>query len=302
MANDFSLKVVKPLVITPAMVTDSNLTEADYATYAAGTTYALAARVVYNHGIYESLQAANLGKTPDSNPTWWIYVSPTNKFKAFDTVNSTQTTNSTTIYYKIVPGVSVPSISALNLTGASSIRIKVTDSTYGVIYDTTTDLTSLPKSSDWWAWTFGTRTVTTVSVGLDIPSTPSATIEITLTGTTALAVGVILLGQSYEVGSGVKYGARVGIQDYSRKETNEWGDTVLTQRSFAKRATFDLQLEKQEVDSFYNFLAENRATPCLWIGTKIYESTIVFGFYKEFEIMIPYPEHCDCSLDLEGLT
>ncbi len=302
MPNDFSLKVVKPLVITPAMVTDSNLTEADYATYVSGTTYALAARVIYNHAVYESLQASNTGKTPDSNPTWWIYVSPTNKFKAFDTVNSTQTVNPTTIYYKIVPGISVPSISCLNLTGCTAIRVKITDPAYGVIYDTETDLRPVQQTSEWWAWTFGTRKVNTVSVGIGIPSLPTATVEITLTGTSLLAVGVIILGQQYEVGSGVKYGARVGIQDYSRKETNEWGDTVLTQRAFAKRANFDMQLDKAEVDSFYQFLVENRAVPCLWIGTEIYECTILFGFYKEFEVLIPYPENCDCTLDLEGLT
>lgn len=302
MPNEFSLKVVKPVVVTAAMVLDSNLTETDYPVYAADTTYALADRVIYDHNIYESLQAANLGNQPDLNPTWWIKVSPTNKFKAFDAVNSTRTANPTTIYYKIKPNVAVPSISTLNLTGCTSVHIKVTDPTYGVIYDTDTDLSPVQFTSDWWAWTFGTRRVNTLSVGLSIPATPFAEVEITLTGTSELAVGVIILGQEYEVGLGVNYGARVGIQDYSRKETNEFGDIVLVHRAFAKRANFDMQLERAEVDTFYNFLAENRTTPCLWIGTELYESTIIYGFYKGFEIMIPYPNHCDCSLELEGLT
>jgi hypothetical protein len=40
----------------------------------------------------------------------------------------------------------------------------------------------------------------------------------------------------------------------------------------------------------------------LWIGTEEYESTIVYGFYKNFDILIAYPEHSECSLEIEGLT
>jgi len=39
--------------------------------YVAATTYGLGAKVTYSDRAYISLQAANTGKTPDSNPTWW---------------------------------------------------------------------------------------------------------------------------------------------------------------------------------------------------------------------------------------
>lgn len=39
--------------------------------YAAATTYAADVYVSYEGVIYKSLQAANLGKTPDANPLWW---------------------------------------------------------------------------------------------------------------------------------------------------------------------------------------------------------------------------------------
>jgi hypothetical protein len=74
------------------------------------------------------------------------------------------------------------------------------------------------------------------------------------------------------------------------------------QRAFAKRANFDLILEKYETDQLQNFLSDIRATNVLWIGTDEYESTTVFGFYKNFDILISYPERSDCSLEIEGLT
>jgi hypothetical protein len=42
--------------------------------WAGTTTYALNARISYNGNIYKSLQAANLNKNPETQPTWWSLV------------------------------------------------------------------------------------------------------------------------------------------------------------------------------------------------------------------------------------
>ena len=111
-----------------------------------------------------------------------------------------------------------------------------------------------------------------------------------------------MLGQASPLGLGVNLGAGVGIQDYSRKETNDYGDAVLIQRAYAKRANFDMTLERMDVDTTVQLLASLRATPCLWIGSSQYSSTIIFGFFKDFSVTISYPMHSDCSLSIEGLT
>ena len=141
-----------------------------------------------------------------------------------------------------------------------------------------------------------------LSVQADLPSYPEADILIDLVGNGEMSVGVILFGQIRSIGLGVNLGANVGIQDYSRKETNEFGDTVLVRRAFSKRASFGMLLEKKDVDSTVSYLADVRATPCLWIGHGDYESTIIFGIYKDFQVSISYPTHSDCTLELEGLT
>jgi hypothetical protein len=126
--------------------------------------------------------------------------------------------------------------------------------------------------------------------------------EIEILGGTDLAVGVILIGQQQRFGRGIRLGARVGIQDYSRKETSEFGETILVQRAFAKKANFDLFIDKAEVDTLQIYLSALRATPALWIGSTEYESTTVFGFYKNFDVLLNYPEHADCELEIEGLA
>ena len=126
-------------------------------------------------------------------------------------------------------------------------------------------------------------------------------ILVDFTGTTDLAVGVLLIGDQKKLGIGVRQGARVGIQDYSRKETNQWGDTILAQRAFAKRASFDVPVLAANVDETVEYLTTLRAIPCLWIGSSYY-STIIFGFFKEFDVNIAYAAVSECSLSIEGMT
>lgn len=310
-ASPYSIAIVKPIAITDAMLVDTDIAEDDYPVWSSGSTYALGDRVILTstHKIYESLQAANTNQDPVTEPTWWVEVSATNRWKLFDTVNSTQTIQpdspSNTFYYELQLGQAVNALAAVNLSNCNQIHIEMVSPSAGspgIVYDETIDLTAAPLLPDWWSWFFGTRIAPQQYIALDLPTYPDATITVTFSGGDNLAVGGLLFGQQQRFGLGMRYGARVGIQDYSRKETNEFGDTVLVQRAFAKRANFSLLLEKYETDVLQSYLASIRATPCLWIGSSEYESTVLYGFYNNFDILISYPEHSECDLEIEGLT
>ena len=291
---------------TDAMVSapNTNVPEADYAVWSSATTYALDARVILTstHKIYQSLQASNLNKDPVTQPLWWVEVSPTNKWALFDSAVSTQTKQASYIKYTVTPGQTINAIAALNLTNATQVAITVTSASAGVVYIKTIDVSPAPATPSWWDWFFGIKRAQTQCVLVDLPSYPDATIKFELYGGSSLAIGVLLIGQQRAFGAGIKYGAKVGIQDYSRKEKNDFGDTVLVQRAFARRADFELMVSADEVDSLQNFLSDVRAVPCLWVGSTEYEATTVFGFYKTFDILISYPSQSDCSLQIEGLT
>ncbi|WCM86644.1 carbohydrate-binding protein [Acidovorax sp. NCPPB 3576] len=299
-----NLNVVRPLIVTAAMLVSTNVAEADYPAWSSGTTYAAGARVIHvgAHKVFQSTQDGNVGKDPTTTAGFWVEVGATNRWKVFDRSVSSQTAQASTIQYRLRPGQAITSLSALNLIGATSMRVRVIDPTYGTVYDKTVDLSRVPVSVGWWEWFFGERRAATQAVLMDIPSFPGADVLIDFTGSALLAVGVLLLGQLRTFGLGVKSGARVGIQDYSRKERTEFGDVVVVERAFAKRASFSLLLTAAEVDAFNAFLAEVRAKPCLWIGSGRYESTTVYGFYKSFDIVISYYDYADSELELEGLT
>lgn len=302
-----ALVVVSPIQITTAMLLSTNVPETDYAVWSILPHYGLGDRVILTstHKVYQSLQASNHEKNPATEPLWWIEVSPTNRWKLLDNSLSSATVQATNILYRIKPGQAINAVAALNVLNATRVNLKVYSpytGSPGLVYSESIDFNPLPVAPDWWSFFYGARLAQTQVIRSDIPSYTDCIVEMEFIGGAALSVGSLLMGQQRAFGLGIKYGARVGIQDYSRKETNDFGDTILVQRAFAKRASFDMLVDKAEVDSLQSFLSSVRATVCLWIGSSEYEATTVYGFYKNFDILINYPEHADCELEIEGLT
>lgn len=300
-----ALTVVRPLEVTPSMLVSSSVPETDYPAWDAGTTYANGERVIVaaKHRVYQSTADANTGNDPTAPVSIkWVEVGMTNRWKPFDKSVSTQAQQADSIGYRLKPGSAITSVNMLNLTGATSVRVRVVTPDDVTRYDKTVNTRRTPVEVGWWAWFFGDRRTPTQVLLQDLPSYPNGDILIDIEGTADLGVGVILLGQLRRFSLGVKIGARVGIQDYSSKGRNDFGDVIVVERAFAKRANFSMLLTAGEVDALHLFLSGVRATPCLWIATQRYESTTVYGFYKNFDIVISYFSYSDCDLELEGLT
>ena len=63
---------------------------------------------------------------------------------------------------------------------------------------------------------------------------PRATLRVDFEITAAAGcIGTLAFGRAYVLGEGVQYGARVGVQDFSRKERNEYGEMELIRRGNA---------------------------------------------------------------------
>lgn len=297
-----SLTIVKPLAVTPAMLT-TNVPEDDHPAWSAGTTYAADARVIDEHRVWQSLQAGNTGKNPAANPLWWVEVGPTNRWAGFDFSHSTKVRRADSMWFEIAQGSSaVNAVALLEIEAVRSVRVRLTHPGYGTVYDKTTSLYSIPDEASWYAWFFGERVEQVNFYALDLPTYPGATVRIDCEGIADMAAGVILLGDQKQVGEGVQRGVRMGIRDYSRKESNQWGDVVLQQRAYSKTRSLQILLKNEDVDNVDRMLASVRATPLLWILGKQLQSPNVYGWYSSFDILIQYAQYSECSIDIEGLT
>jgi hypothetical protein len=137
----------------------------------------------------------------------------------------------------------------------------------------------------------------------DLPPYAAGRLTVTLTGGASVSIGVLAVGVAVEIGT-VLRPASMGITDYSRKTTDDFGNTVLTERAYARRNTLSLTVPKADTARVFRKLAGLRATPSIWVGSEDadYSGLVVYGWPRDWAIEIPYRTHSMVSLQIEGLT
>ena len=299
------MRLIKPVEITPVKLISSNVPETDYPVWLVSATYVLGDRVLLDHTIYEALAAVAAGVKPGEEvvtpeaPAKWQNRGMDNRWRMFDDKVESLTTNPGTIEVRIRPGAVVNSLALFNLQG-KSVTVTMIDPVEGEVYRKTLSLVDAGVTN-WYDWFFEPIGKRTDVVVLDMPPYGSADIVLIIdAGAEVAAIGHTVIGAVKRIGTAL-YGTSVGINDYSRKSTDEFGNTIVIQRSFSNRAEFDVTLDTSEVTRVRRLLAELRATPVVWIGEESYEATILFGFYKDFQIVFSGPTVSDCSITVEGV-
>ncbi len=301
-------------LIKPVNIKDPNLIYSSVAEPSAGETswsaangYSVGAVVTYvlggYHRKYKRLIAGTTSTIPPDDSINWEDIGPTNRWAMFDDETNTQTASTGTISVTVDPGQNCNGLALIELVG-SAVTISVRDAPGGpVVY---TQSISLEQSLvlDWYQYFFEPYSQRGSVVLTDLPPYPTMRVEMTINGPGTVKVGGLIVGTLYSLGT-TNYSATAGIRDYSKKDTNtDTGIVTLIPGKFSKRLRAKLQVRSGQVGSIQTLLTELRATPAVWIGddTGTYEALTVFGFYRDFELDVAYPEVSFYSLDVEGMT
>lgn len=273
--------------------------------WSSATTYAVGVVVRYNNKVYESLQATNLNKQPDINPTWWLDLGADNISAAFDGKVGSKTTATDVLRMIIAPGSAIDSVAYIE-TSASIVTTSVYDNLNNFIYSQSSGLDS-SVIEDWYDYFFldplGDPITQVVHQGISSID-PNLVIGVEIIRSGEVSLGSFLTGQTTKIGL-TQYGVRAGIVDYSRKDVDEFGNISVVERAYSKRLEADVYVYNYDLNKVQRFLYNVRATPLLWIATddpELAEVSNVYGFYKDFSTTIAYPDVSLCSLQVEGLT
>ncbi len=302
------MDIIKPITVTDSVLTSTNIAENDYAEWNSGTTYAIGDKVisVTTHRIYESVTASNLNNDPTTDGgTNWLNLGATNRWKAFDQYISDPVTNTTSIEYTLTPpNGSIPSAVALfNLKGISA-NVVITDSVDGQVYNETISLTDNRNIIDWYSYFFAEQVQREEALFVDIPPYIGAVVDVTVTEETGQTaeLGQLVFGFLTDLGATV-YGTSIGIEDYSIKDRDSFGNAIIVERNFSQTVDFDVRLETQTARKVQKTLAALRATPVVYLGsTDVSYGTLVYGFYRRFDITLETPSYAFASIEVEGLT
>ena len=306
------MKIIDPVPITNTIMnqsTGSDIPEPDTSTtpaeevYDAGTTYHTGDQVIViaTHKVYESVSVADhSGNYPPTDileaVPKWMEVGATNRWKAFDAKIGSKAIQTTSMTYQFT----IPLIDSIALLGLAATSVHITIS--GGVYDETFNLIDNSGVYDWYTYFFEEIIIKQDLVVFDLPEAYGGTLEITITniGSDAEA-GEIIIGNATTLGI-TRTSPEISIVDYSNKSTDTFGNITIVERAFSKKLSCDILIDNTELDDIYNLFAKYRSTPIVWVGSELYESMIVYGFYKEMDIVIPYTTYSECSLSIEGLT
>lgn len=297
------MRIVTPQPITATTLTASNVTITETA-WTAGT-YTTGTQRYVGTILYEVIATPSTADSPTvgiaATPPTWKIIGAINRFKMFDNVISTQTTRTGTIVVTVDPGQIINAASFFGLAG-NTINVVMTDPVEGQVYNETKMLQDNTLIADWYAYFFENIYPLTDAVFTDLPSYLNATITVTIdAGASTAKCGEMVIGRQSNLGL-ANFGTSVSIQDYSIKTTDEFGNVIIQERAYSKRADYDVTVETSRVATVQKLLADIRTTPTVFIGEENKPETVVYGFYKSFNIVISTPSISDCSIQVEGLV
>lgn len=295
------MKIVQPYQINfETGLLATNVSQAVTPEYVETTTYTVGQQVAvfgaYNR-VYEALTTVTGIFPPDGadgDLLVWLDLGPTNRYGMFDGQAGTETRRSDIIDVTIQPPSPVDTVAFFGLV-ADSITVTVLSSADVVLFQRTTTLT-LPSANPLES---PQRVGDTIVSGLPGEVGMKVRAEITIASGDAVC-GLMLPGISKSLGI-TQAGSSVGIIDYSIKEVDQFGRPFIVKRRFSKRGNFRLVIPNNLVDSVHKTLSSYRAEAVAWVGAEDLQSTIIYGWYRDFDIVIAGPTVSTCNLVVEGL-
>jgi hypothetical protein len=304
------MKIIRPETVTDSIFQSSTVPEADEAEWLSGTTYHLDDLVMVTttangaatatHKIYSSVhsQAGNDPTVDDG--TNWTEVSSTNRWKLFDVIVQEQTENAGGMEYVLQSPTVINSLALINVDTAS-VTVEVVDSVEGTVYDETFSLVSPSGIQDWYAYFFEPIVRDDRLAILDLPPYANADITVTFTDTGTAKCGALIIGQFADLGFS-QHGANYSIIDYSVKSTDSQGRVTITDGPYANKLDVDVVLNTSAFGVTRSTLTDLRTTPVVWVAEEDNRDSIVYGYYREFDIILSNPTTSRCSLEIEGLV
>ncbi len=250
--------------------------------------------------VYEVISSATIsagGTSPTTNSVSatpsWFNIGYINKWSMFDLYKNTTTISSAgNITFEVRPGVRIDSLAFLNMANVTNISITATDE-YGVtVYPTS----SVAISIDYYVVT-------------DIPRLSTIRLQIVITGTGTISIGTFVCGNYYYIGE-VQDGAEVGSENFSSIERDEFGNAAIVKRKSVAKLSKTLFITADMAKSVYVVRDLLNAVPAVWVGlhgntntniASYYNSLVLLGFYRAFNIELSSPVHATVELELEEM-
>lgn len=98
------------------------------------------------------------------------------------------------------------------------------------------------------------------------------------------------------------YGTEVAINDYSRKDRDEFGAITLIQRGYSDLVTYKVSILTSAAATVRSLLASKRAVSAVYVGASGMSAITVSGYLVSFSITLGDWQRSSLTLQVEGET
>lgn len=295
--------------VTDATLAASTVAEDDYPAWGDSPSVDLdiGVRVMTpsTHQVWES--AIDNNSTDPLNPAAgheddWILVGSTDRWKMFDQSPQSATTAADTMTITYAPGEYINAMAALEVDAANiTVQgfIELTQEIYSETFSMISD-EGILDYEPYFFWPVERKTELYIN---DLPPFLEASWIVTFDSTAGedVSCGVLQFGREIVLGN-TAWGPRVGIEDYSIKQVDDFGQATILERAYNRTGEFTLKLTPPQVDVAHRRLTTLRAKPVVWAPDQTYGSTLIYGFVSDFAVEIAGPTMSYANLSIKGLA
>lgn len=261
------------------------------------------------HRKYESIGGGVDSGTPETTPKKWLDVGSTNRWAMFDLTRNESSISSTgQIVFEVKPGKRINTLALLGLQ-ATKVKVEIFVNGESVPVYSFEQNTTTRNTQSWSEYFFGSFGYTPSVLLQNLPPYTNATFKVTILNTNANAqtkISSVVMGNKVYLGA-TQYNARSDSMNFSTISRDEFGGAILKPRRSVPKTNQTLWTPYDIVNSVRQARTDLNAVPALWSGLDekfdhpYFESLLILGIYKQFEIDLAHPQVALVNLELEEI-
>lgn len=302
------MKFIRPTIITDAMLVSSSVAEDDAPPWLAATNYTVGTVVMRpNHHLYEARAAGVHSGLPEAEPTRWLDLGVSNRWRMFDRKIGSLTTAAESITVVLAPG----RINALGFQGLDGAIVDVSlDAGGDNVFSATYEVGDSTQVGSWYEYfTEPPQPVSSLFIPdlvstalLDVPVYGEGVLTVTISRPGGnVACGLMVVGMLFEIGN-TKTGIETGITDFSKKERDQFGTADLLERDYVDEISLTVEVQNDRFDLVGREVRRIRATAVFWIAAPGYQTFLTYGFLTEWKLVLPNAKKSIFSAKIESMT
>ncbi|MFB2595449.1 tape measure protein [Paracoccus sp. p4-l81] len=208
---------------------------------------------------------------------------------------------SSAMAYSLSASTLITTVALFNVQASTAtVTVRAPDNT--LISSVTMQLQDVEAIADWHSYFFDPVAAKSEVIFDDLAGYPGNKVVVSLDAPGGSPrVGQIVAGRAFLLGE-LSEDATIGIQDYSRKERDDWGNPEIIERPFSLRGDFDLAIQSSRVRTVQKTLSSVRARPAVYYETEGNSDVMIYGYFSDFSITLKVGEISFMSLEVEGLV